>query len=321
MIEASITGNGPLPTDYGAQALWGMLAGLFWPAIRAIPLELNCGQGFAPVELTALLVPWQLMCKYQLDPSMRREDVQTAAEAATCATFPFAGASPEKEAPPLSGALVQRVLVHRGGPYTLDRLESSSGAELLVTPNHPVWTEELGYVPASELVVGAHLVALDSATGSPRVDVLVAIVRAASTTDVVYNLKTSRSSYVAAGILVHNKCVARGSLVDTPDGAVPIEAVRPGDRVLGQVEGHRAATRVLRTYEKTTILGRLPGRRLAPHVLVTENHRVVGPAGDEEASRLPAPKEDAVGTVYDLATESGNYWAEGVLLRAAGAGR
>lgn len=559
-LEASITGMGPRPEDFGAQMLLAWLDGIFGPAIRAIPLELNCGAGFAPAEIAALLVPWQVVYKYELGPGTRYGDVRSAAEAATCTTFPFAGASPTQLPPPstkragsglinlgnddnlptvfgffpldavgskeddvsaavgpfavgteyevcssacgaaaslinttrgpcesmcrgacgadcepnncrsatglsqcevdpsgantcfklvytdyvcgthpaciahddcydecnrthncgsfeaslcmhamghsvpffvscdqrvidhyglsqglswamgdgpftdsqtyryvssrewddstcpcirecvpggtlvtladgrsrpieqfaqgdalatvgpsgdLTSALVEEVFVHRDGPYVLDRIESSGGHELLVTPNHPVWTVERGYVPASDLVVGAHVLVLDPASGAAHAETLVSIVREFATTDVVYNLKTSRSSYVAAGILVHNKCLARGSLVDTPEGPVAIEELRPGDLVLGQVDGRRVATRVLRTYDKSTILGRLPGRRLAPHLLVTDNHQVVTPDGDKEASLLSVPAEDVVGVVYDLETESGNYWAQGALLRAA----
>jgi hypothetical protein len=75
--------------------------------------------------------------------------------------------------------------------------------------------------------------------------------------------------------------------------------------------------RVLRTFEKTTILGALPGRRLGPHLLVTENHLVEMPEGLVPAGDILASYEDVDGAVYDLATESGNYWADGVLLGAA----
>lgn len=535
---ASVTGYGPLPDDYLAQFVMNMLGGVFAPSIRAIPLELNCGQGFAPVELAALLVPWQLGYKYTLDPTTRYGDTQKAAEAATCATFAFAGASPtmtptttkpsgaglinlgnddpfpsvfgffpfdavgEKEqASSASGlkpfgidtrygpcnsicrgacgadcepnncksttgltlcekdeagantcfklvytdyecgthpacvwhddcydkcnaeygcgtwdanfcmhtmghpggitscdqhvideygasmgagwargygpqtakqtfryqagreydrtmcpcvhecvpagtlvavgggasapiealragdalatvdpsgdspsAVVEQVLVHRDGPYVLDRLETDAGSELLVTPNHPVWTVELGWVPVADLVVGAHVLA-GGGPGHP--EVLVSIVRAASTTDVVYNLKTSKGSYLAANILVHNKCLAAGSRVDTPHGAVAIEEVRPGDVVYGEVDGRRVPTRVVRVYDKTTLEGRLPGRRIGAHLVVTDNHVLLTTKGERVASSVGAPAEDVVGVVYDLETESGNYWADGVLLRAA----
>jgi hypothetical protein len=181
----------------------------------------------------------------------------------------------------------------------------------------PVWTLELGYVPAADLVVGAHLLELDPESGGVRAEALVSIVRAYSATDVVYNLKTSRSSYVAADILVHNKCLARGSRVETPEGTTAVDMLQPGDRVYGQRYGQRVVTRVVRIYEKSTILGRLPGRRLGPHLVVTVNHLVATPDGDVEAGSLRAPAEDALGDVYDLETESGNYWADGVLLRAA----
>lgn len=93
-LDTSITGLGPMPTDDASRTLLERLGDTFGPAIRAIPLELNCGSGFTPAEMAALLVPWQIVYKYQLGPLTRYGDVRAAAGAATCATFAFAGASP-----------------------------------------------------------------------------------------------------------------------------------------------------------------------------------------------------------------------------------
>ncbi len=101
-IGASITGYGEMPTDDASQRLLAFLGDMFGPGIRAIPLELNCGTGFAPAEIAALLVPWQVVYKYQLGPATRDDDVRAAAEAATCATMAFAGASPTQPAQPIT---------------------------------------------------------------------------------------------------------------------------------------------------------------------------------------------------------------------------
>lgn len=214
-------------------------------------------------------------------------------------------------------ALVEQVLVHRDGPYPLDRLISASGAELEVTPEHPIWTAEYGYLMAADLQPGLHLLEVDPVSGETRQVELVAVLRAASVAGTVYNLKTSAASYLAAGLLVHNKCLARGSLVETPEGPVAVETLRPGDEVLGDRDGRRVVARVVRTYRKATVLGSLPGRRLAPGLLVTVNHPVADGGLFTEAGLLPAPAEAAQGDVFDLETSTGNYYADGVLLGAA----
>ncbi|MCK6545334.1 Hint domain-containing protein [Myxococcota bacterium] len=216
-----------------------------------------------------------------------------------------------------STALVEGVLVHRDGPYVLDRLVSDEGDELDVTPSHPIWTIDRGFVPASELAPGDLLVRVDAHTGVPETVQLVAILRAASETDVVYNLKTTREHYVAADLVIHNKCLARGTLVDGPDGARPIEALAPGDLVWGTSDGRRVITKITRTFEKRTALDALPGRTLAPGLTVTEEHLVPTELGDLPAKLLETDVQRIWGPVYDLATESGDYLARGVRLRAA----
>ncbi len=103
-LDASITGVGPMPADQASQTLLDRLGGTFGPAIRAVPLELNCGSGFTPAEMAALLVPWQVVYKYRLGALTRYGDVRAAADAATCATFEFAGASPTQPPQPITKA-------------------------------------------------------------------------------------------------------------------------------------------------------------------------------------------------------------------------
>jgi hypothetical protein len=77
-----LTGDGTAPADAASRSLLGSLGA---PALRAIPLELGCGQGLERVELAALLVPWQLHLKYAVTD--RHEEVRQAADAASCVYF------------------------------------------------------------------------------------------------------------------------------------------------------------------------------------------------------------------------------------------
>ena len=146
---------------------------------------------------------------------------------------------------------------------------------------------------------------------------IAAIVRDVSECDTVYNLKTTQGNYLAGDLVVHNKCLARGTPIDTPDGPRPVETLRVGDLVLGWVAGRRVPVPVTHLYVKTTALPELPGVRLAPGLVVTANHRVwrngaFQQAGDCAAERLPIP-----GPVYDLQTAAGNYFAAGMLMTAS----
>jgi hypothetical protein len=143
-----------------------------------------------------------------------------------------------------------------------------------------------------------------------------AIVRDESRSAVVYNLKTSAAHYFANGVLVHNKCLAVGSLVDTPAGPRPVESLRVGELVYGSRAGRRVRAAITHVYAKTTVLPYLPGRRISAKVTVTDNHRIFDGTRFVRAGDTPYPAARIAGAVYDLQTETGNYLADGVLMTA-----
>lgn len=215
-------------------------------------------------------------------------------------------------------ARVERTIEHREGPYDLDTLLVDGGGELRLTGNHPIWTVSRGFVPVDEVEPGEVVRLLDPLTGLPQERVVLGIVRSQSTSDVVYNLKTSMGHYYAADILVHNKCLAAGSRIDTPSGPVAVERLVPGDVVWGtDGRGNRVVTRVTAVHAKRTVLGGLPGVRLGPDLTVTANHRVLRDGAAIEAGSLPAPAEVVPGVVYDLSTGTGDVLSGGVRLEAA----
>ncbi len=209
---------------------------------------------------------------------------------------------------------VRKVLVHSDGPFKVGHIVTAQGADLILTGNHPVFKVGEGFKPAKDLVPGDMVLALDPTTGSLIETMVVAIIRDESEQDVVYNLKTALGNYFANDLLVHNKCLAKGSLIDTPSGQVPIEEIRVGQVVFGNKDGQKVPTRVTHVYRKQTVASSLPGRRLSASLAVTINHRVLLGTEAVEASDLDDPFEPIAGDVFDLATETANYYADGVLL-------
>lgn len=208
---------------------------------------------------------------------------------------------------------VERLLVHRAD-YTLDLLVAEGGGELALTENHPVFTQR-GYVRAEDLALGDSLVIVDEVAQQTRQERLIAILRRQSASTVTYNLKTTVGNYFAADMLIHNKCLSSDSMIDTPSGSVVITSVRPGDLVWGRRAGRQVESRVESVFKKTTILPSLSGRRVNDALSLTDNHVLAEtgrPAGD-----LKAPHVDIEGAVYDLATDTGNYVAGGVLVEGA----
>lgn len=214
-------------------------------------------------------------------------------------------------------AIVKKVLVHAGRSYTLNTLRLTSGQELQVTGNHPVLTSAEQWLPVDALEPGAEVYAFDPTSERAVRERIVAIVREKSQADTVYNLLTTAGNYFANDLLVHNKCLAQGSLIDTPGGPRPVEALRPGDVVYGDVDGARVSTRVIRVFEKRTEADGLPGKRLTPHVAVTNNHLLQVGSEVREAGLTENPDEQISGPVYDLETETGNYFADGIRMRTA----
>jgi hypothetical protein len=216
-------------------------------------------------------------------------------------------------------ALVKKVLVHRGASYPLNTLRLSSGQTLEVTSNHPVLTKERKWVTVEELQPGDVVYTLDPTSRRAAKERVVSIVRDESQVEVVYNLVTTAGNYFANELLIHNKCLARGSLVDTPEGQRPVDSLRAGQMVFGEVAGVRVPTRVTHAYSKRTVAPSLPGKRLSPNLAVTANHQLwEGERYVEAGAASQNPDVAIEGPVYDVQTEAGNYFADGFRLRASG---
>lgn len=218
------------------------------------------------------------------------------------------------------GAEIDQVLIHRTGPYATSLLTTTDGQTLEVTANHPILTKGFAWKPISELRAGEVILTHDALSGAIIETTVAAIIRDHSRQGVVYNLKTTRGNYFANDVLVHNKCLSSGSLVDTPAGPRPVENVAVGDVVYGMTAAGRMPTQITNLYVKDTMLPSLPGKRLGPNIAVTANHRIWTAAGYQSAGELPHPDEAISGTVYDLQTETGNYYAGGILMTASEAG-
>jgi len=214
----------------------------------------------------------------------------------------------------LSEATVEKVLVHDEITYILHELVPDKGVPLVATGNHPVLVKGRGWQHIDNIKPGDVIFQRDNSTGK-LVEVTVAlIIRDKSEQGTVYNLKTSRGNYIANDILIHNKCLAKGTLIDTPTGRRAIEGLLPGDVVMGSIEGKITPVKVTNVYYKDTILSELPGKRLSAEVIATVNHLVITSGVVKKVGDMPLPDEKIAGTVYDIRTDAGNYIADGLIM-------
>lgn len=223
----------------------------------------------------------------------------------------------DKDAGKLSEAAVEKLLVHDEITYIMHELVPDKGAPLVVTGNHPVLVKGRGWQHIDSIKPGDVIFQRDNSSGMLGEVTVASIIRDKSEQGTVYNLKTSRGSYIANDILIHNKCLAQGTLIDTPAGRRPIEGILPGDMVMGSVAGKITPVKVTNVYAKDTILPELPGKRLSDKVIATVNHLVVTSGTLKIAGEMPAPDEKIAGTVYDIRTDAGNYMADGLIMVTA----
>ncbi len=131
-------------------------------------------------------------------------------------------------------------------------------------------------------------------------------------------------------------CLAANTLIDTPDGAIPVQDLRPGMPVWTvDRAGERRAVRVEETVRRPAPVGSRLVRLVLDDgraLLASPNHpttdgRVIGDLktgdvldGARVASAAQAPYTD--GWTYDLLPEgeTGAYWANGILLGSTLAG-
>ncbi|MDB5100851.1 MAG: hypothetical protein JWM80_5272 [Cyanobacteria bacterium RYN_339] len=210
-------------------------------------------------------------------------------------------------------ALVEQLIVHQEASR-LTLVQTADGHVLRATANHPLMTPGEVWKHVSDLVPG-DMIIVRGGQGYQPVRIA-AIVRDESAAGVIYNLKTTRHDYVAADVLVHNKCLAAGSRVDAPGGTIAVDALRPGDVVL---DAAGRPTRVTHVYRKTTEAPSLPGKQLAPGLAVTANHLVMQGGAYRPAGEGSWPDVAIMGAVYDLQTEAGSYRAAGHPMASASA--
>ena len=214
----------------------------------------------------------------------------------------------------VSTGRVEKVLVHPRGETKLDLIRTGGGEVLRLTANHPVLTAR-GFIAAEQLAVGYTVLVLDKASRKTRREKIVEIVCRESSTDVTYNLKTTLGNYFANDILIHNKCLSAESPIETARGRVPISSLVPGDLVGARRSRSSGWSRVISVYRKQTVLPSIPGRELGALAKVTDNHFLLDqerPAGSSGLRSTPVS-----GAVFDIETESGNYYVESFLLEGA----
>jgi hypothetical protein len=211
-------------------------------------------------------------------------------------------------------AKIQNVLIHKKKKYKINQMKTKNGQKLLVTGNHPVRTKG-GWQPVDKLNPGDIVYTFNPQTKRMEETVIVAIIRDHSEQAVVYNLKATKGNYIANDILIHNKCPKKGSLIETPSGARAPESLTPGDLVLGNIGGAKAPVKVTNVYAKKTILPEIPGKRLARDLTATINHLLLQEAVRIKVGDTKYPDEAVSGTVFDIQTESHNYYAGGFLFQ------
>jgi hypothetical protein len=212
-------------------------------------------------------------------------------------------------------AVVEKMLTHNDKPYSLSALTLDNNRELNVTANHPLFVAKKGWVKVENVNPGDIILAYDNAGRKMVESKVLSIIRDKSTCNVVYNLKTSKGNYIANGVLVHNKCLKQGSLIETPAGLRPVEQILPGDLVYALKNGTRVLSEVTNTYDKETVLPYLPGKKLGAHSEATVNHFVFYNGRFTRAGNLSLADSRIFGKVYDLKTRDGNYFCEGTLLK------
>ena len=225
-------------------------------------------------------------------------------------------------------ATVLNVLVHEIEDTSLSRVEFANGFSFEVTPNHDIYTKNKGWVAAGELIPGDVVIYNDNGVES-ETEVIV-VIEDYSQEDVTYNFKTTTSNYFANDILVHNKCL----LGDTLINGVKIEDLKVGDYVKGFVEGKIIDVMVTNVYKKSW-KGDLQGYTFTLNdgreITSTPNHKYMTEEGYLEAEKLSLgdylvtesgefkivkiSKETITEDyVWDIRTESGNYFANGILV-------
>lgn len=100
-------------------------------------------------------------------------------------------------------ALVTHIMIHHVPETDLVILQTAHGKEIHVTPNHPIWTSDNGYMPASMITPQSKLMSIS--TGEIATENALRCTNRMLVANTVYNVGTTKNNYFANGILVHNK--------------------------------------------------------------------------------------------------------------------
>jgi len=133
---------------------------------------------------------------------------------------------------------VRRVLTHQVDEYLV---VNTDRMVLKVTAEHPFYTGEGTFKTMAALKAGDSVYAFDGKGLSPQ---KIRSVKKVSGKVFVYNLQTDvPNTFFADGVAVHNKgggCFPAGTLIMTPEGAIPVELLVAGDRVVAVNDGGRS---------------------------------------------------------------------------------
>ena len=212
-------------------------------------------------------------------------------------------------------ASVEKLLIHNDKKYSISNLKFSNHTDLKITDNHPIFIKGKGWVPVDKLKPGDVVYQYDRTSKKFIDSKIVSIIKDVSMSNIVYNLKTTQGNYIANDILIHNKCLKKGTFIETPVGAMLVEDVKPGMEVYAFEDGNKIKTHVTNVYEKSTILDFIPGKKLCDGSEVTINHQVFYDGKFVIASQLPFTNVEIHGNVYDIKTEAGNYYSNGFVMK------
>ena len=107
------------------------------------------------------------------------------------------------ESQTIDTAVVLNVMKHKVDLYPMITLTLSNGTQIKCTSNHPFWCNEK-WTRADELRIHDVLQVYDEKSSSLK-PVTITDLRMSAESMEVYNITTSKHTYFANGVLVHNK--------------------------------------------------------------------------------------------------------------------
>lgn len=119
--------------------------------------------------------------------------------------------------------------------------------------------------------------------------------------------------YRLYGVMPHRHCcLLAGSLIDTPAGLQPIDCLRPGDHVWGHAHDQKILAQVLRVHRGDQAPEGIQGFALRDTAVVAGLTSLCWQGRWVVAAEVLEPAAFD-GPVYDLETDTGNFYCRGVL--------